>query len=132
VKLVTCKLRQLEARARAVGTTLDAVSGCITKRDGDVIVVDFDHPLYPNPPGQAKDERPATEWPLAVQLIAKLKRPGDKGVGDTLARAFNLIPVYRGMGAGEAFKALMAQIGVDCRCNSRREWLNQNYPYAHA
>jgi hypothetical protein len=85
------------------------------------------------PPPPPKSTAP---WPLAVKLIAKMRKPDDVGVGDTLARVFNVIPVYRDMGAGDAFKTLMATIGVGCGCgdslSGRQGKLNERFPYPKA
>jgi len=69
------------------------------------------------------------DWPLKVQLLARLRKPSDKGAGDTLARVFNLLPVYKGMGAGDAIKAFMAAISRECGCDDRRKKMNEWYPY---
>jgi ADP-heptose:LPS heptosyltransferase len=55
--------------------------------------------------------------------MALLRRPGDKGVGDTAAR------VFARFGA-ETFKAFYKKVfGKDCGCARRQEILNFHYPY---
>lgn len=63
---------------------------------------------------------PEADWPLAAKIASKLRRPEDKGLGDTVARTLGK--------TGEAFKAFMKSIGIDCGCQQRQEWLNQRYP----
>lgn len=63
---------------------------------------------------------PRDKWPIGVKLIAEARKPGDTGVGDIVARKLGK--------TGEAFKAFMKSIGIDCGCQQRQEWLNQRYP----
>jgi hypothetical protein len=48
--MIQCSLRQLEARCRQRGYTLEEVRPCIASEDGDRITVDVDHPAYPREP----------------------------------------------------------------------------------
>lgn len=69
------------------------------------------------------DPVPRSRWPLAVALVAWLARPGDRGVGDTVAR------VIRPIG-GDAWKAWYREAtGHDCGCGDRQAALNAAYPY---
>lgn len=61
-------------------------------------------------------------WPLGVRVIARLKRDGEKGIGDTMAR------LLAGIG-GEAYKRLAKRIGIECGCAARQAMLNARYPY---
>jgi len=45
--MIRCKRRNLEARCRERGYTLDQVQACIVRDDGDTITVDETHPAYP-------------------------------------------------------------------------------------
>ncbi|MBC7784079.1 MAG: hypothetical protein H7144_09580 [Burkholderiales bacterium] len=72
---------------------------------------------------------PESDWPVLVRTIARFRRADDQGVGDSLARVFNVIPIYRGMGIGDAFKHLLQSIGRPCNCNNRQQKLNELYPY---
>ncbi len=119
--------QQFERRMSQRGTTLEAVRECIVGDYGDTIVVDVDHPAYPHATKPAPPAR--REWPLAARSLKRFRSEADKGVGDTLARVFNKLPVYKSMGAGDAFKVFMARIGVDCKCESRQAKLNSLYPY---
>lgn len=71
---------------------------------------------------------PRGEWPRVVKLIARRALPGERGVGDTLARLFDA-PKFKGRGAGELFKAYTKKHGIDCGCGQRQDWLNARYPY---
>jgi hypothetical protein len=58
-----------------------------------------------------------------ARVIAKLAKPAEKGVGDTIAAQLG-----RG---GEWFKsAIVALTGIDCGCASRQAKANTLYPYA--
>lgn len=72
---------------------------------------------------------PLAEWPFKLRVYARFRRPGDAGVGDTMARLFNVLPVYKGLGAGDAFKLAAAKLGFDCGCGDRQAALNRRYPY---
>ena len=63
---------------------------------------------------------PRSEWPFAVAKMTVFAKPEDAGVGDIVARKLGK--------TGEAFKAFMKSIGIDCGCQQRQEWLNQRYP----
>ena len=74
-------------------------------------------PIAPQSPVQPV---PRDKWPIGVKLIAEARNSGDTGVGDIVARKLGK--------TGEAFKAFMKSIGIDCGCQQRQEWLNQRYP----
>jgi hypothetical protein len=65
---------------------------------------------------------PRDQWPLAVRVVARLKRDGEPGIGTTLAR------LIAGVG-GEQYKRLMKRIGIDCGCAARQAMLDATYPY---
>lgn len=48
--MTTTNIKNLEARCRQRGYTLDEVAACIVSRDGDMVTVDVDHPAYPRQP----------------------------------------------------------------------------------
>jgi hypothetical protein len=45
--MIRCRLHHLEARCRQRGYTLEQVLPCIVSQDGDRLVVDEAHPVYP-------------------------------------------------------------------------------------
>lgn len=45
--MIHCHRRHLEARCRQRGYTLEQVRSCIVSEDGDRLVVDETHPVYP-------------------------------------------------------------------------------------
>jgi hypothetical protein len=122
-------------------------AAAIVSQTPDRVTFDVDHPAYPRARGKVAGaivaqaakatEVPTTvkaaakteAWPLAVKMLAMGRKPGDKGAGDTLARLFNVLPAYKGMGAGDAFKAFMKSIGKPCGCSDRQAKLNAMYPY---
>jgi hypothetical protein len=67
--------------------------------------------------------------PLVVvwlQALARLHaRPGEAGVGDTVAR------LLRERGIDTPAKALLQQLVGDCGCDRRRAALNAWMPYQH-
>ena len=69
-------------------------------------------------------------WPKVVKLIAMFRTPTDTGLGDTIASNLNRIPVFKGMGASDAFKRVMHQLRIDCGCEDRQRNLNERFPYA--
>jgi hypothetical protein len=64
---------------------------------------------------------PRDQWPLAVRVIARLAKPDERGIGQTLTRLI-------GMAGGEQYKRLMKRIGVDCGCAARAANLDAMYP----
>ena len=62
------------------------------------------------------------KWPLILQPMKLLAQPGDKGLGDILARKIGPI-------GGDAFKAwYKATFGKSCGCDPRQESWNKKYP----
>ncbi len=62
------------------------------------------------------------EWPLFLRPVKLLSRPGDRGLGDIIARTIGPI-------GGEAYKAWYVQtFGKSCGCEARQEDLNARYP----
>ena len=61
--------------------------------------------------------------PLWVRALAKRRQPGERGVGDTLAR------ILAGVGAARAAKVYERLVGRTCGCADRQEWLNRRWPY---
>lgn len=47
--MTTTNIKNLEARCRQRGYTLDEVAACIVSREGDTVTVDETHPAYPHP-----------------------------------------------------------------------------------
>ena len=65
---------------------------------------------------------PMGTWPDLLRTVAKLRRPNETGIGDTIHR---LIPL-----ADEFEKWFLRFIGHSCGCADRREWLNLRYPFS--
>lgn len=61
----------------------------------------------------------STAW---VRLVKMLRKPEDKGVGDTVQR----IAAKFG---GERFKAWSKKLGMPCGCTERQEEWNRIWPY---
>lgn len=57
-----------------------------------------------------------------LRFIKLLRKPEDKGVGDTIQR----IAAKFG---GERFKAFSAKIGIPCGCSQRQDEWNRLWPY---
>ena len=66
---------------------------------------------------------PLDQWPAAFRLIAGLRRPGDAGMGDTVAR---IVDWFDG---GDLAKAYEEVTKMPCGCSDRRDWLNSTFPY---
>lgn len=65
---------------------------------------------------------PSNSWPIWAKAVAKTAIPGDKGIGDVIARTI-------GPFGGDAFKTWYEKIfGRPCKCNERQETLNMIYP----
>lgn len=62
-----------------------------------------------------------SDWPLPIRLLARKRKLGQRGVGDTLAAMFG--------GTGDKLKRAMKIMNVDCGCKRRQEFLNVRYPY---
>jgi len=72
-----------------------------------------------NVTGYIQPEIKPSKW---LYFIRMLRKPEDKGVGDTVQR----IAAKFG---GERFKAFSARIGIPCGCTQRQEEWNKLYPY---
>jgi len=65
---------------------------------------------------------PRDEWPAYIEGIALLAQPGDKGIGDVIARTVGPI-------GGALFKKWFEKMtGKPCGCSQRQELLNLLYP----
>jgi hypothetical protein len=62
-------------------------------------------------------------WPLAVLAVARWRKPGDTGLGDTVVR---LIGSTRSHHFQVWFKR---KFNRDCGCTDRQRWLNARFPY---
>lgn len=76
----------------------------------------------PQSPREPPVPVPREKWPKWVKLVAKRQKPGDVGVGDTLAR------VFAGVG-GEQYKRLRKWLGMPCSCEREQARLNVLYAY---
>lgn len=116
MKLIQCRRHHLEQRCRERGATWEQVQPCVVTEDGDTITVDVDHPTYPSKTNQRY-------WPRLARLVAKLRKDGERGVGDTLAR------VFRRIGAKSMADAYTLLTGQPCGCADRQRKLNERWPY---
>ena len=65
---------------------------------------------------------PKDKWPAWVNKVALLSKPGDKGIGDVIARTVGPI-------GGDAYKAWFQKVtGRPCGCSERQKTLNEIYP----
>jgi len=65
-----------------------------------------------------------SHWPLFAKKALEMAQPGEKGVGDTIARIVGPI-------GGNAFKAWYHKVtGGSCTCGKRQIELNKAYPYS--
>lgn len=68
-------------------------------------------------------ESDPSKWPRLARLVHRRRRPGERGVGDTIERLLGA--------SGERFKVWFKRItGYDCGCDDRRDKLNASYPYS--
>jgi hypothetical protein len=64
------------------------------------------------------------KWPWIARMIAGMRIPEDKGIGDTVAR-------HLGRFGGDGFKRIYKRLtGSECGCANRQQVLNQLYRYA--
>lgn len=69
--------------------------------------------------------KPVSEWPRWAKMLARRKRDGEAGIGDTILRMI-------GKDRSDRFKAWFKRwVGVDCGCSDRQNWLNRQYPYSN-
>lgn len=66
-------------------------------------------------------EIPKTHW--LVRRIETFRKPGDIGLGDTVARIFAKF-------GGDQFKWVFKTLGINCGCEDRQAALNSWFPYA--
>jgi hypothetical protein len=69
--------------------------------------------------GTLHKPKTSTAW---VRWVKLLRKPEDRGVGDTVAR----IAAKFG---GERFKAFSKRIGIPCGCTERQAAWNEQWPY---
>lgn len=73
-------------------------------------------------PGEYLVESPSTEWPIWAKSLKLVAKPGDKGLGDVVARII-------GDENSEAFKEWYRKtFNKPCGCNGRQARLNALYP----
>jgi hypothetical protein len=80
--MISCHRKNLIARCRERGYTLDEVRPCIVKEDGDQVTVDTSHPAYPRepkpgfaPPQQTPEGGPGTELKKLLKLMGITASP---------------------------------------------------------
>ena len=67
---------------------------------------------------------PGTSWPLALAPLKLLAKPGERGLGDIIARLIGPI-------GGDAYKAWYQKtFGHACGCADRQAGLNARFPLA--
>lgn len=79
----------------------------------------------PASPAPRESGEAFANWPWLVRRVAALRAPGDRGLGDTIARHLNSL----GAGALKWFHRKLT--GRDCGCADRQQRLNALYPYDH-
>lgn len=72
--MIECHLRDLEARCRERGYTLDEVLACVVSQSGDRIVVDETHPAFPSRP-KVPGSGPGTELKKLLGMIGITATP---------------------------------------------------------
>lgn len=70
---------------------------------------------------------PAARWPAWAKKVAKSKRDGETGVGDTMARLIDKPSI--GPFNAEWAKNKLKENGIDCGCDFRQKKYNAKYPY---
>lgn len=66
---------------------------------------------------------PREKWPFVIRVVARQKKDGDKGVGDTAKR------ILHRMGADGLAWLYEKATGQPCGCPDRQAKLNALYPY---
>jgi hypothetical protein len=116
---VRCLFSHLVARCKERGYDIHNVMPCITKIEGDYIVVDTDHMAYPVA-GKTPEEIVAHA--KQVQEYWAAKQP------PVLNQRTQTKPV--GYGPGTELKKMLAKIGITatptCSCNARAQTMDTN------
>lgn len=107
----------LTAVGRLDGATLE-VDDAIAQR----ILARCASPVEPVPI-MASGANSVMEWPRWAKLMARQRRPGEIGVGDTLERMFARL------GANTLTLIYERYAGKSCGCKNRKDWLNRRYGY---
>lgn len=142
-RFIPSSVIEAERKLRSVAC-MQALDEATVERRSDGIVVDRDHPRWRDhlrlygegvilPVSGASDQPPRplpvavprSKWPWVVRVIARLRRPPDAGIGDTLATAAALL-------GGEWIKSALKDAGIDCGCDYRQAWMNAKFPYDQA
>ena len=88
-------------------------SACMFRNPGDAasdVLEPIASPVLPAPTPCPRDQ-----WPAFAVAVAALATAGDVGVGSTIKRLLGSF--------GEAYKAVLRGMGVDCGCDARAaEW----------
>lgn len=67
---------------------------------------------------------PFDRWPAAILEIARMREPGQRGVGDTVHQAYGVL--------GQVAHVALAALLIDCQCHQKQLWLNDRFPYEPA
>jgi len=67
-------------------------------------------------------DRQAQKVPRLVKWLTRLRKPDDRGIGDTIERML-------ASAGGRPFKHIMHLLHLPCGCDDRQRWLNERYPY---
>ncbi|NOS70042.1 MAG: hypothetical protein HOP33_08935 [Verrucomicrobia bacterium] len=97
-------------------------SGTLT---GTVIEISADefHRVTATAKLDSPNPKAISEWFLPLRLLARQRKPGEIGIGDTAARLIGAV-------GGEQFKLWYHIVFKrDCKCPDRQAWLNAHWPY---
>ncbi len=99
----------------------DAESAIAARKSGDGAERP-DSAIYKAGPNFSLQPVPRDQWPMWAKALAKRAKPGDKGIGDVVARTI-------GPETSGAFKAFYeTTFGRPCGCNGRQKLWNTKYP----
>lgn len=65
---------------------------------------------------------PKEDWPKWAKLIARYRKPGHEGVGDTFEYIADKV-------GGRQIKAWSKRLRIPCGCGGRKRKFNTQYPY---
>jgi hypothetical protein len=116
---VRCLFSHLVERCKERGYDIHNVMPCITKIDGDYIVVDTEHMAYPAANRSAKEiEAQAQKVKEHYAAAAKRRMQAPP------------MPLIAGQGPGTELKKMLAKIGITatptCSCNARAQTMDTN------
>jgi hypothetical protein len=116
-----CQHRQKKCRG-ACACGIDGADIIVHATSGQCPIGLFTTPEAAMTAGTRATDR--AQWPALARTIAVLRREGDAGIGDTVARCLHLV------GADTIAKAYELITGRECGCSDRQAALNAIYPYS--